>query len=318
MRSTLLGVIVAGLVSTSAWSQTPPAIQFVTVDQGVRLEVVDWGGRGQTLLLLSGMGNTAHVYDTFAPQFTNKFHVMGVTRRGFGASSRPTTGYTVERLADDIANVIDQLHLDRPILVGHSIAGEELSYLGAHYPNRIGGLIYFDAAYDRADLPFATVQKSWPQFASKPSKEDLASRTAYQTFSQRTHRWHYPETELDQYDKFGDDAPNVAPTIMAGVQHPEYAKITAPALAFYSMPRSVGDLFPTYQEADAKIRPALDSFWPKYAAMAADQHRRFVREVRGSTAIDVNGATHYLFLDSHADMVASAMREFLNRVGRRP
>jgi hypothetical protein len=37
------------------------------------------------------MGNTAHVYDTFAPQFTDRFHAIGITPRGFGASSRPTT-----------------------------------------------------------------------------------------------------------------------------------------------------------------------------------------------------------------------------------
>jgi hypothetical protein len=34
--------------------------------------------------------------------------------------------------------------------------------------------------------------------------------------------------------------------------------------------------------------------------------------VRGSKAIDVNGATHYLFLDSHTKEVASAMRGFLD------
>ena len=66
------------------------------------------------------------------------------------------------RLADDIIAVIDQLRLDRPILVGHSIAGEELSYIGAHAADRIGGLIYFDAAYDRADPTYSAVLKSWP------------------------------------------------------------------------------------------------------------------------------------------------------------
>ena len=310
MRSLLPGALL--LIVTSAWAQSAPAIQFVTVEKDVRLEVVDWGGHGKTLLFLSGIGNTAHVFDTFAPQFTNQFHVLGVTRRGFGASSRPQTGYTVPRLASDVIAVLDQLHLDRPILVGHSIAGEELSYIGAHVPNRIGGLIYFDAAYDRADPTYAAMLKTWPGQAPQPSKQDTASRAAYQVFFQRTHRWHYPDTELDQYDKFGDDT--VSATIMSGVLHPEYAKITAPALAFYSMPRSVGDLFTTYHQATASVRPALDSFWPKYAAAAEDQHRRFVREVHGSTAIDVDGATHYLFLDSHANSVAADMRRFLNRL----
>jgi non-heme chloroperoxidase len=309
MRRLLSGALLLAIgVSVSA--QSAPTIQFVTVSQGVRLEVIDWGGHGITLVFLSGIGNTAHVFDTFAPQFTDRFHAIGITRRGFGASSRPQQGYTVPRLANDIITVIDQLQLERPILIGHSIAGEELSFIGSHAPNRIGGLIYFDAAHDRADPTFAALLKSWPNAAIQPSKADLASRRSYQAFFQRTHRWHYPDTELDQYEKFGDDT--VSATILAAVVHPEYAKITAPALAFYSMPQSVGDLFPTYQQATATLRPALDNFWPKYAAAAKDQHRRFVREVRGAQGIDVDGATHYLFLDSNAGRVAADMRRFLN------
>jgi len=97
MRSAVLGVLLAGVVAAASGAQTTPSVQFVTVDHDVRVEVVDWGGRGKALLFLSGMGNTAHVFDTFAPQFTNEFHVMGVTRRGFGASSRPTSGYRARR-----------------------------------------------------------------------------------------------------------------------------------------------------------------------------------------------------------------------------
>ncbi len=46
--------------------------------------------------------------------------------------------------------VIDALKLVRPILVGHSIAGEELSSVGSRHPERIAGLIYLDAAYSYA------------------------------------------------------------------------------------------------------------------------------------------------------------------------
>ena len=92
------------------------------------------------------MGNTAHVYDTFAPQFTDRFHVIGITRRGFGASSRPQRGYTVPQLADDIIAVIDQLRLERPILIGHSIAGEELSFIGSHARLHVSGPAYRPAA----------------------------------------------------------------------------------------------------------------------------------------------------------------------------
>jgi alpha/beta hydrolase family protein len=94
------------LLISSVTAQTPARGStlptFVDVADGVRLEVVDWGGRGRTVVFLSGIGNTAHVFDQFAPQFTDRFRVIGITRRGFGASSRPETGYRVLQLADDL------------------------------------------------------------------------------------------------------------------------------------------------------------------------------------------------------------------------
>src|SRR4051812_28490257 len=58
---------------------TPHTKTFVTVDTGVRLEVVDWGGaeKPATMVLLTGLGDNAHVYDQFAFHFTDYFHTIG-------------------------------------------------------------------------------------------------------------------------------------------------------------------------------------------------------------------------------------------------
>jgi pimeloyl-ACP methyl ester carboxylesterase len=69
--------------------RTPHKVQFITVENNVKLEVLDWGGSGRPVVLLTGLGNDAHVYDQFAPKLTGTYHVYGVTRRGFGASSVP-------------------------------------------------------------------------------------------------------------------------------------------------------------------------------------------------------------------------------------
>ena len=131
-----------------AWRDpSPHSVQFVIVDTDVKLEVLDWGGTGRPVVLLTGLGNTAHVYDDFASKLTPQYHVYGVTRRGYGASSVPATGYMADRLGDDVLAVLDAIKLDRPVLVGHSIAGEELSSIGSRHPERVAGLIYLDAAY---------------------------------------------------------------------------------------------------------------------------------------------------------------------------
>src|SRR6478672_9337874 len=82
-------------------------VTFVTVEPGVQLEVLDWGGTGDTLVLLAGLGNTAHVFDDFAYQFIGRFHVIGITRRGFGRSSQPAQGYDVATRARDDIRVLD-------------------------------------------------------------------------------------------------------------------------------------------------------------------------------------------------------------------
>jgi pimeloyl-ACP methyl ester carboxylesterase len=128
---------------------SPHTVRFVAVEKDVQLEVLDWGGSGRAAVLLAGLGNTAHVFDNFAPKLKERLHVYGVTRRGFGESSKPQDGFGVARLAEDVAAVIAALGIDKPILIGHSVAGDELTELGARYPQLVGGLVYLDAAADR-------------------------------------------------------------------------------------------------------------------------------------------------------------------------
>jgi hypothetical protein len=102
-------------------------VSFVTVEPGVQLEVLDWGGTGQTLVLLTGLGDNAHVFDEFAYQFNDRFHVIGITRRGFGRSSQPAQGYDVDTRARDDITVLDKLNIREAVFVGHSGSGTGLN-----------------------------------------------------------------------------------------------------------------------------------------------------------------------------------------------
>jgi pimeloyl-ACP methyl ester carboxylesterase len=146
---------------------SPHKVQFITVDKGVTLEVLDWGGTGPPLVFLTGLGDTAHVFDSFAPKFTDHHHVYGITRRGIGLSSVPPPtdqNYDADRLGDDVLAVMDALKLDHPILAGHSIAGQELSSIGTRDPEKVAGLIYLDAAnaYAFYDPAGSTLQVDVP------------------------------------------------------------------------------------------------------------------------------------------------------------
>ena len=120
----------------------------IQVEPGVNLEVIDFGGEGRGLILLPGLNDTAHRLAHFADKLAKKFHVYGITRRGFGKSSSPdptSENYSSDRLGDDVVAVIDALHLEKPIIVGHSFGGSELSSIGTRHPERVAGLVYLDA-----------------------------------------------------------------------------------------------------------------------------------------------------------------------------
>jgi pimeloyl-ACP methyl ester carboxylesterase len=156
----IMGLAMLTLLCMEAPAQSAPQpdrsahkVQFVTVDANVKLEVLDWGGSGRPLVFLAGLGDTAHGFDKLALEFVNSNHVYGITRRGFGNSSKPeptVENYSADRLGKDVLEAIDALGLKRPILVGHSLAGEELSWVGSHHPDKISGLIYLDAGYSYA------------------------------------------------------------------------------------------------------------------------------------------------------------------------
>jgi non-heme chloroperoxidase len=179
---------VFALMACAAFAQSGPSsqgetalkTQFVVVQTDVqtdvqpdvKLEVLDWGGTGRNLVLLAGLGSTAHVFDSLGPKLAAHYHVIGITRRGFGRSSAPQMGYDPRRLGDDVVAVLDTLHIADPVLVGHSIAGEELSAVSTYHPGRAAALIYLDAG-----APFALYNPKYGDYtpALAQLKDDLSA-----------------------------------------------------------------------------------------------------------------------------------------------
>ena len=140
---------------------TPHSVQFVTVQPGVKLEVLDYGGTGRAMVFLAALGPDAHDWDKFAPKFVSRYRVYAITRRGSGASDHPAPtdeNYSADRLGDDVLSVMDQLKMERPIIVGWSVGGEELSSVGSRFPAKVTALIYLDAGY-----PYAFYNKAEPE-----------------------------------------------------------------------------------------------------------------------------------------------------------
>lgn len=331
--TTLSGILAAGCGTASdratpvspppaAWRDpSPHTITRIAVAPGVELEVLDWGGSGEPLVFLAGLGNTAHVFDDFAPRFGDRFRVIGITRRGFGASSQPAAGYDVEsRVADDVA-VLDSLRLGKVSLVGHSVAGDELTGLAARYPVRVDRLIYLDAAYDRTVPNTAKRPPMLPMTAA-----DSATPAAVLAYASKLGQ-PLPEADLRATNVFGPDGRlerevtpgTIVGAIMKGFEPPPYRRVRAEALAFYAGWESPeGALSPAWWAGldSAGRRTALESL-QVMAAAGRRERDRFVAGVRHGTVVVLPNANHYVWL-TDLDDVTTRMREFLYRPRRAP
>jgi pimeloyl-ACP methyl ester carboxylesterase len=252
----------------SAWLSTPTHVHFIEVEEGVKLEVVDWGGTGRPLVLLAGLGADAHVYAKFAARLTPSYHVYGITRRGFGASSVPLTGYSADRLGDDVLAVLAALDLDRPVLVGHSISGQELSSVGSRHPEKIAGLVYLDAAwsfayYDNSlgdcAIELMEVKRKMGELQTgflqdtRPLIQELLE-TDLPRLKGVLLEWQKeleatPAALLTARAQAAAHIPPAVSAIHAGRQ--KYTHIPVPILAIYALPPGPGDV-PIGTEAQAK------------------------------------------------------------------
>ena len=295
-------------VQDSDWHDpSPHSVSAVPVASDVSLEVLDWGGSGRDVVLLAGLGNTAHIFDDFAPRLAKSCHVYGITRRGFGASSAaPPSEYTADRLAADVLAVAGFLKLHRPILVGHSFAGEEMTLLGTEDPSKIGGLVYLDAAYDRTTASSAR----WNALAAQtrpppPTEDEQRSYSALRSWYAHTMHIDPPEADLRANSVPSPMSPIGAPrtpasvyeAILTGVRKPDYSRMQLPALAIYAVPRSIEDTPGFGRAPEAVVRELFELQRDEVRVNGAE----FRSGIRPARVIEIQGATHFLFLSNQAD-----------------
>jgi non-heme chloroperoxidase len=287
--SLLLLLIASQLTAPSAWKDpSPHQVRWVTVDSTVKLEVLDWGGTGRPVLFV-GCYLTGHVYDDIAPKLTDQFHVYAVTRRGVGASDRPATGYDPQRRADDILEVMTRLRLEKPILVGHSCGGGILHTLGGQHPDRIGGLVYLDAAEDPtlklADYPAVTVDLSKLPKAVRVQKPV-----------------EFPEAERRQLE----ERPLTPAIRRAIVQdhnvRPDYAGIRVPVLAIYRT-TTLAQALEQFDPQTEEQRAALVTGYAASRAMLEKWESDLRTGVPDARIVELPGANLYMFLSHEADII---------------
>jgi pimeloyl-ACP methyl ester carboxylesterase len=285
----ILAVTMAARLPAQWRDPSPHQVRLVTVDGPTRLEVLDWGGSGRPVLFV-GCYLTAHVYDDIAPKLTDQFHVYAVTRRGVGASDHPPSGYDPQRRADDVFGVITALGMQKPILIGNSCGGAILHTLGAQHPDRIGGLLYLDAAED------PTLMMS--DYNSPPVDRAHLPQHVERKDPSRA----LPEAETRQLEQWPlDPALRKAITQDNNIR-PDYAHISVPVLAIFRT-TTWDTVLADYPPKNDQERAALAQEYAAGAAMLSRWEGDLRRGVPTAQIIELPGASLYTFLTNEADVI---------------
>jgi pimeloyl-ACP methyl ester carboxylesterase len=208
-------------------SSYAPKDGFVEAN-GIRLHYIDWGGNGEPLLLLTGLGNDAHVFDGFAEKLTDQFRVLALTRRGFGESDVPEGGYDTSTRVEDIRGFLDAMSIDRINIAGHSMSGSEITAFASLYPERTLRLVYLDAAYDHTCSAGRSLEP-WASPFTRRLHAELGNSAAASEI---------PVDDLPPRDRWEAIKATVG---AVDSYRPSYLKIDAPALAVYAPPERYPD-----------------------------------------------------------------------------
>lgn len=103
------------------------------INEDISIAYSDYG-KGQPVILIHGWPSSREMWEYQLEEIVNAgFRVIKYDRRGFGKSSKPWTGYDYDTLASDLNEVINQLDLQKAILVGFSMGGGEVVRYIANY-----------------------------------------------------------------------------------------------------------------------------------------------------------------------------------------
>ena len=259
-------------------------------------------------------------------RFTNTYHAYSLTRRGFGYSSKPSTGYDFPTLARDVAVFMDSMHCGSAVIAGHSIGRVELTWLATMYPQRVKKLVYLDAAYELQRLPPIEFNPpKWLDSLTVATETDLSSPEQFQQYLLKCDGILYPLTEINaifafdtagQYlNKRYSDAAIAEIDKLDTTQEYNYSAVRQPLLAVYSIDSSVMTEWFEYlvRKSGRTLDPSDNAFINdliRAIRTRAESASDRLHEQLPQCKIVFLDAAHHSFI-TDPDEVERAMRKFM-------
>jgi non-heme chloroperoxidase len=145
----LLCIVSAPSVITQTVAQTTTTItitksgSFKTSD-GISIHYLE-AGSGPPIVFIPGWTMPAWIWQKQIDEFSKRYHVVAVDPRSQGESDKPSYGHLPETRARDYKELVDQLRLKHPVLVGWSMAcGELVKYAEQFGTDSVAGFVLVD------------------------------------------------------------------------------------------------------------------------------------------------------------------------------
>ena len=225
-----LGMVLIASTAMADIKPYPANFKTQTISTNGAHFYVRVGGQGSAVVLLHGYGETGDMWEPLADKLAHDHTVIVPDLRGMGLSDHPANGYDKKNEGQDIAGILDTLHIDKVDVVAHDIGNMVAYAFAAEYPDRVTKLVLMDAPIPGVG-PWDEILKSpllwhfrfggpdmerlvkgreriyldrfWNDFSADPKHFDEASRRHYAKLYARPGAMH---SGFEQFHAFDQDA----------------------------------------------------------------------------------------------------------------
>ncbi len=143
---------------------------------GVSINLAIWEGKGKTVICIHGITANCRSWDVVASALSSAHRIVAMDLRGRGGSDKPPSGYSLEHHMKDIIGVMDDLGLEKAVIMGHSLGAFISLAFGARHPERVDRIVLVDGggklSQEQFDRVFSAIKPALDRLGKVFPSED--------------------------------------------------------------------------------------------------------------------------------------------------